>query len=406
MYDILKDLAVVEAASFIAGPSCALHLQQFGATVIRIDPLGGGPDFHRWPQDAAGSSLYWESLNKGKLSVALDLSRPEGRDLAARIITAPGTGRGLFVTNFPQGGFLAHDRLAALRPDLITLRVQGWPDGRNGVDYTVNAAVGVPFMTGDDRQNGAEPVNATLPAWDLLAGAYGAFALLAAERHRRDTGRGTEIRLALSDIAIGALAHLGQVAEVLTAGDRGRFGNALYGAFGRNFTTRDGRQVMIVAITPRQWRGLVDGLGVAAEVAALETALGVRFAHDEGARFTHRDALGEIVARGCAGFDLTDLAALLDRGGVCWEPYQTLQAAVTQDVRLVRDNPIFSDIRQASGVLAPVPGALARVEGLARKAPEPARPLGADTQRVLAEVLGLDAPEIDRLADQGLVSRA
>ncbi len=168
MYDILKDLVVVEGASFIAGPSCALHLQQFGATVIRFDAIGGGPDYNRWPQAPSGGSLYWESLNKGKLSVAIDLSRPEGRELAVRIITAPGEGRGLFVTNYPHKGFLAHESLAAHRPDLITMRVQGWPDGRNGVDYTVNAAVGVPYMTGDDRQNGDDPVNSTMPAWDLL----------------------------------------------------------------------------------------------------------------------------------------------------------------------------------------------------------------------------------------------
>ncbi|MDQ2103016.1 CoA transferase [Azospirillum isscasi] len=406
MYDILKDLVVVEGASFIAGPSCALHLQQFGATVIRFDAIGGGPDHKRWPQGPSGDSLYWESLNKGKLSVAIDLARPEGRELAIRIVTAPGEGRGLFVTNYPRKGFLSHENLAVHRPDLITLRVQGWPDGRNGVDYTVNAAVGVPYMTGDDRQNGADPVNSTVPAWDLLAGAYGAFALMCAERRRRRTGEGGEIRVALSDIAIGSLAHLGQVAEVLQGGDRGRFGNALYGAFGRNFAAKDGRQVMIVAITPKQWRGLVDALGVAADVAALEDRLDVSFAVDEGQRFIHREALGALFALGCARLDYDDLAALLERGGVCWEPYRTLREAVAEDPRLVRDNAIFAEIRQVSGAVAPVPGALARFEGLTRQPPKPAARLGADTERVLAEHLGLGSGEIGRLVDQGLVAVA
>jgi 2-methylfumaryl-CoA isomerase len=200
MYRLLQNLRVVEAASFIAGPSCALHLLQMGAEVIRIDQTGGGPDYRRWPLTPDGAaSLYWEGLNKGKKSVALDLSRPEGRELAAAIITAPGENGGLFVTNYPVSGFLAYDRLAARRADLICLRVMGWPDGCPAVDYTVNSAIGVPLMTGPPDHAG--PVNHVLPAWDLLAGAYGAFCLLAAERERRATGQGREIRLPLSDVA-------------------------------------------------------------------------------------------------------------------------------------------------------------------------------------------------------------
>ena len=92
-----------------------------GAEVIRIDQAGGGPDFHRWPLAPDGQgSLYWEGLNKGKKSVALDLSRPEGRELAAAIITAPGENGGLFVTNYPVAGFLSYERAGgpARRPDL------------------------------------------------------------------------------------------------------------------------------------------------------------------------------------------------------------------------------------------------------------------------------------------------
>ena len=68
MYDLLKGLRVVEGAAFIAGPSCALHLAQMGAEVIRFDSIGGGPDFNRWPLAPNGASLYWEGLNKGKKS--------------------------------------------------------------------------------------------------------------------------------------------------------------------------------------------------------------------------------------------------------------------------------------------------------------------------------------------------
>src|SRR5262249_10260634 len=153
----LKALTVVEAAAFIAGPSCGLHLAQMGATVIRIDQIGGGPDSGRWPLGPQGQSLYWEGLNKGKKSVTIDLRRPEGRQLAQRIATA---GDGLFITNLPLEGFLAYDKLAALRSDLICLRVMGWPDGAPAVDYTVNAATGLPMMTGS--ADDSRPVNHVL----------------------------------------------------------------------------------------------------------------------------------------------------------------------------------------------------------------------------------------------------
>ncbi len=145
----------------------------------------------------------------------------------------------------------------------------GWPDGRPTVDYTVNSAIGVPLMTGPPGLD--SPVNHVLPAWDLLTGAYGAFCLLAAKRTRQVTGQGRDIRLPLSDVALASLGHLGQIGEVQLHGqDRPRLGNKLFGAFGLDFLTRDGKRVMVVAITPRQWSGLLQVLRLEAEVAALE----------------------------------------------------------------------------------------------------------------------------------------
>jgi len=241
MYDLLCGLRVVEGASFIAGPSCGLHLAQMGAEVIRFDNIGGGPDFGRWPRAENGASLYWEGLNKGKKSVAVNLASPEGRELAVAIATAPGDAAGLFLTNYPAKGFLSYEALRARRDDIICVRVMGWADGAPALDYTVNAASGLPYMTGpaghdasvgaaksDARSatgeaKAAAPVNHVLPAWDLLGGAYAAFAILAAAHRRRLTGEGGEIRVPLSDLVASSLSHIGAVAEVITQGqDRPR----------------------------------------------------------------------------------------------------------------------------------------------------------------------------------------
>lgn len=402
MYGLLRGLRVVEGASFIAGPSCGLHLAQMGADVIRFDQIGGGPDFKRWPLAPNGTSLYWEGLNKGKRSVAIDLGRPEGRELAVALATAPGEAGGIFLTNFPVGGFLAHEALAGKRPDLITLRVMGWSDGSPAVDYTINAAAGIPLMTGPAED--PRPVNHVLPAWDLLAGAYGAFALVSALLRRRETGQGAELRVSLSDIAATSLGHLGQVAEVISGGDRPRMGNDLFGAFGRDFVCADGARIIVVAITGRQWSGLVKALGLLEKIAAIEADLGISFAKDEGIRFLHRARLFPLFEQAIASRTLAELGPAFDAGGVTWGRYQTLHEAVTADPRLFTGNPQFQTVAQQSSVDYPTAGPACRVEGDGRGSPGVTPRLGQHTEEVLADVLSLGAGEIGRLFDEGIVA--
>lgn len=404
MYDFLQGLRIVEGASFIAAPSCGLHLAQMGAEVIRFDTIGGGPDFDRWPLAPNGASFYWEGLNKGKKSIALDLKSAEGRQLARTLIAAPGEAGGLFLTNFPAGGFLSHEHLAELREDLITLRVMGHADGTTALDYTVNCAVGLPQMTGP-ASLGDEPVNHVLPAWDLMAGAYGAFSLMVAERHRRATGQGLVMQLPLTDMAIASLGHLGQIAEASAFGrDRPRYGNDLYGAFGRDFLTRDGRRIMYAAITQRQWSGLIKALDIEAPVAALEQSVGTSFSKDAGERFRHRDALNKIVAAHTARFTYGELVRRLGDSGACWGPYRTLHEALTMDPAFSTENPMMSMVSHVSGHTYPTPGAATSVPGVARRIPSRAPRLGEHTDQVLAEVLGMDSHQIGVLHDRQVVA--
>ena len=403
MYDLLNGLRVVEASAFVAGPSCGLYLAQLGAEVIRIDQIGGGPDFRRWPLAPSGDSLYWEGLNKAKKSVALDLGKPEGRELAQRIAAAPGENAGLFVTNFPVEGFLSYARLRALREDIIVARVMGWPDGRPALDYTVNAAIGVPAMTGPSEHDG--PVNHVFPAWDFLTGALAAFSLLAAERNRRETGVGREIRLPLSDVALGSLGALGQIAEAMALGqDRPRYGNAIYGAFGRDFATADGERLMVVAITPRQWTGLIKVLGLEGPVAALEAERGVSFARDEGVRFQHSDALMPLIEAAVATRKAAELGEAFEANAVCWSQYRTLRRALAEDRYFGPENPILSEHRGPSGERYLAPGFAGTSPTDERRPSPPAKTLGADTEEVLADVLGLSSGEIGRLHDAGLAA--
>ena len=398
MYALLNSLTVIEASSFVASPTCGLYLAQMGADVIRVDQIGGGPDYHRWPVTPANDSLYWENLNRAKRSVALDLAHPEGRALLAALVRATGQ----FVTNFPATGFLAHDTLATGCPGLITVRVMGWADGSPALDYTVNNAVGYPMLTG----GGPDPVNHVLPAWDLLTGAYAAFALMAALRHRDASGEGGEVRLPLSDVAIGTVANLGSLAEVITTGaDRSGLGNTVYGLFGRDFLTADGVRTMIVVVTHRQWARLIAALDLGTAIGAIEAARGVSFAVDDGLRYTHRDALFPLFEAAIGTCRHADLAVALDAGGIVHSAYRTMHQAAT-DPALVADNPLFGTCANPSGADYPAAGAFATLPGSARAAPRPAPHIGEHSEAVLTERLGLSAGEVARLVDSGIVGIA
>lgn len=403
MYRMLEGLRVVEAASFVAAPSAALHLAQLGARVIRIDPIGGGMDAARWPRAASGESLYWQGLNKGKESVAIDLGQPEGRELAQALITAPGAGAGLFVTNYPQKGFLAHAVLASRRPDLITARVQGWADGRSAVDYTINAATGLPWMTGPVDAQG--PVNHVLPAWDLLTGTMAAMNLLAAERLRRDTGLGQELIVPLSSVAFGALGALGQLAEVELSGmDRSRSGNHLFGAFGRDYRCADGASVMLVALTRRQWQGVVKALGLGEAIAALQTRLDVDLSTDEGLRYQHREAIDALIEPAVAALTLIQLAERLDANDVLWGPYRTLAEALATEPELSEQSPMMTRVCHPGGLAYRTPGSPVQSSAMMREAPRAAPVIGQHSAAVLADVLGLSDAQIGRLIDQRLIA--
>ncbi len=399
MYNLLNDLSVIEASSFVASPTAGLYLAQMGAEVIRVDQIGGGPDFRRWPVTEANDSLYWENLNRAKKSVALDLGAPQGRELLQELVRKTGQ----FVTNFPVEGFLSHAKLAEGRADLVTVRVMGWADGSPALDYTVNNAVGYPMMTGP----GPDPVNHVLPAWDLLSGAYAAFAMLAAIRKREASGEGSEVRIPLSDVAIGTVANLGGIAEVLHSNaNRPRLGNAVYGLFGRDFVTRDGVRTMIVVVTHRQWGNLLAALSLGEAVAAIEAARNVSFAKNDGLRFDHRDALYPLFETAIGARDHTELATALDAAGIVHSAYRTMLDAA-QDERLVGNNPMFTAFdANPSGFAYPAAGPFGTIPQQERGRPHASPRNGQHSEEILAERLQLSTGEIARLIDSGIVGIA
>src|SRR5713101_526073 len=379
---ILSGLRIVEISAFVAAPLGGATLAAMGADVIRVDPPGGGVDIGRWPLHR-GRSLYWAGLNQGKRSVTIDMRHELGQEKVANLITAPGDGGGIFLTNLPVSGWDSYDELKKLRRDLIMVVITGNYDGSAAVDYTVNAALGFPFITGPDDTIG--PVNHVLPAWDAMTGFLAATAILAAERHRRITGEGQLVELSLSDVGLAVAGHLGLIGEaVLEEQPRGRFGNHVYGTFGRDFVTRDGRRVMVLALTPRQWRSLVEATRLSGEFRNLEARLGLYFNND-GDRCRGRHEICDLLQAWIAVRTLNSIASAFDAEKVMWGPYQTFKELVAEDPRVSSANPLFADVEHPGIGTYPTPGSPLRFGAADPVPPRPAPRLGEHTDEVLRE---------------------
>ncbi|TCJ97570.1 CoA transferase [Nocardia alba] len=395
----LAGIRVVEISSFVAAPLAGMTLSQLGADVIRVDPLGGAADYRRWPLTDDGTSIYWTGLNKGKRSVAADLRGDAGQQLISNLITDSGPGGGILLTNTVGREWLDYDTLAARRPDLIRLEILGRADGSTAVDYTVNAAIGFPLVTGPAEHAG--PINQVLPAWDLLCGLYAALAITGAVRHREATGEGSRITLPLEDVALATAGNLGFLTEaMLSPTPRPRLGNAIYGQYGQHFSAADGATFMIVALTSRHFHALTELTGTRAAVDALATALDADFT-DEGARYHHRDVLTGLFTPWFRDRTGVEITAALEQTSILWERYRTFHEVVA-DPR-VTANPLFAPLPQPGIGTYLAPSAPASVDG-AHASPQAAPRLGEHTEEVLREQLHLSSTDLAQLREAAVIA--
>jgi len=391
-YPLIHNLRVIESSAFIAAPLAGLTLAQYGADVIRVDLIGGGIDYGRLPMMPGGRSLYWTGLNKGKRSIAIDIRKPEGRELLRALVAAPGDAGGVLLTNIGSP-WLSHELLAKSRADLISCTISGNPDGSTAVDYTVNAAAGFPAMTGEG--NIQAPINHVLPAWDIACAYQAAFALMAAAMQRALTGAGAELKLALSDVAFTTLSHLGLMAEAELLGmDRPSIGNHIYGTFGRDFGTSDNQRVMVAGISGSQWTALCKACELDASIAEM----------DDAKRFAARETIAAKVEAWCLKRDFAEVERVFNLNKVCWGRYRTVSDLIAHDPRVSMTNPVFERVNTPGIGEHMTAGATVSIVGVKREPVHPAPWLGQHTEEVLAQVLGLGSGEIGGLFDAGIVA--
>ena len=396
----LAGLRVVDVSTFVAGPLGGMTLAQLGADVIRVDPIGGAADRGRWPVTSSGASLYWNGLNKGKRSLCLDLRSAAGQHLLRSLVEQSGPDGGVLITNSVRCDGFEYEQLRDLRADVIYVHIMGRHDGSPAVDYTVNAGVGFPMVTGPPGH--ADPINHVLPAWDIACGLLASVAVLAAERRRRLTGEGQYVSIALEDVALAMAGNLGFLDEAqVNRVTRPRIGNHLYGGFARDFTCRGDKRIMIVALTGRHWKDLIRVTGMSDAVKALEVSLHVDFSGEED-RFTYREVLAGLFATWFQARTRNEVAEALSRTSLLWSDYRTFAEVVESGLA---GNPLMQPVDQPDVGIVLTPGSPLRFGGdepTALAAPT----LGQDTDQILCGMLDYDAAAVEEMARTGVIGRA
>lgn len=401
----LAGIKVLDLSRVLAGPWSSQMLGDLGADVVKIEQPGRGDDTRAWGPPYFGDptdrlSAYFLACNRNKKSVAIDIARPEGAGLVRRIAAESD----VVIENFKVGGLakygLDHITLREGNPRLVYCSITGFGmDGpyaaRGGYDFLVQGMGGLMSVTGPvDSEAGAGPTKVGVPVIDLFTGLYATVSILAALRHRDQTGEGQHIDCALLDTAVATLANQGM--NYLVGGVIPRtMGNAHPNVVPyRDFSTSDGAVIVAVG-NDGQFRRLCEVLGRG------DLAEDTRFATNP-ARVAHRGALEAELQACLSRWRRDDLLEVMERSGIPGGPINRLDQ-------------VFSDPQiQARGMVERPENAdgtdpaLIRFPALLSKSPaqistRPPR-LGEHTSEILGDHLSLTADELQSLMEAGIVA--
>ncbi len=285
MTSALDNLKIVDFSRVLAGPLTTMVLADLGASVTKVEPPGGD-DTRNWgpPYDEAGEATYFQSVNRNKQSLVLDLTQPEDLERARRLAVEAD----VLVENFRPGVMekfgLDYEQLRELHPELIYCSITGFGRGAGatlpGYDLLIQALGGLMSITGEPD---GEPQKVGVALVDVLAGLYATVGILAALEHRRHTGEGQRVEVELLSALLAGLVNQGS-AYTIGGVVASRMGNQ-HPSISPYELLRcaDGELVLAVG-NDRQFAAMCETLG------AGELAGDPRFATNP-ARVEHRQAL-------------------------------------------------------------------------------------------------------------------
>ena len=390
----LKGLKVVEMGQLIAGPFCGQLLGDMGAEVIKIEPPGSGDPMRVWGR--GDTPLWWEVIARNKLSVSADLRRPEGQDLARRLIAKAD----VLIENFRPGALerwnLDPQHLLAANPRLVILRVSGY--GQTGPYAQRTGFGGIGEAMGGWRHVVGEPDRPPsrmgISIGDTLAASYGCIGVLAALRHRDATGQGQIVDSALYEAVLQVMESL--VPDYSVMGYvRERSGSILPGLAPSNvYRCRDG-DYLIGANQDAIFARLCQAMG------RPELARDDRYA-THTARGIHQAELDQLIDAWTRTLTVEEVEALclshaIPAGKVYRAPEMlTDEHFAAREAIVEVPHPAFGSVKMQNAF----PKLSATPSGVRRPAP---RQVGQDNAEVYARELGLGADELERLKANGVI---
>jgi crotonobetainyl-CoA:carnitine CoA-transferase CaiB-like acyl-CoA transferase len=403
----LAGVRVLDLSRVLAGPWATQVLADLGADVLKIERPGAGDDTRLWgppfytgADDERSDAAYFLCANRGKQSVTVDFTKPAG----AALIRALAKSSDVVVENFKVGGLakygLDYASLTAINPKLIYCSITGFGQTgpyaqRAGYDYMIQAMGGLMSITGQpDGQPGAEPMKVGVAVVDLFTGLYASNAIMAALLHARATGVGQHIDVALFDVQAAMLAN--QAANFFASGEApGRLGNAHPNlAPYQVFATADGAVVVAVG-NDSQFRSLCKALG--------QEALGVDPLFAANAlRVRNRAALAAALAPLIVVQTTAHWIADLERAGVPCGPINDVGQVFDTPQAVARDLVVEQKRADLAQPIRSVASPM-RLSATPVVYTRPPPALGADTQQVLRDRLGLTDDEIQALEADGVV---
>ncbi|MFN9740232.1 MAG: CaiB/BaiF CoA transferase family protein [Pseudomonadota bacterium] len=406
----LNDVVVLDLSRILAGPWATQVLADLGATVINVERPGAGDDTRRWGPpwltDGAGAdtaeSAYYLGANRGKQSVAIDFTRPEGADL----VRALARRAHVLVENFKVGGLAKYGldwpSLRAPNPRLVYCSITGYGQTgpyaqRAGYDAAIQAEGGLMSITGEPGGTpGGGPQKVGVAVADLMTGMYAVAGILAALRHADATGEGQQIDLALLDTQVGWLAN--QAMNYLVGGAvPGRQGTAHPNIVPYQVMPAADGHFMLAVGNDAQFRRCC------AVVGRPEWADDPRFATN-AARVAQRAELVPLLAAELRRRPAREWLDALSRETVPCAPVNTLDQVF--DDPQVRARGMRIDLRHALGGTVPMVGSPLKLSATPVEYRAAPPLLGADTRAVLREHLGLADTQVEALAAQGVIGIA
>ena len=262
MAGVLEGITVVDLSRLVAGPYSTMALADLGARVIKVEALAGEEGRHLGPPFYDASSVTFMSCNRGKESLALDLRKPAGRDILDRLIRRSQVVVHNFRPDFAEKYALTYDDVRALQPEVIYAAVtafgeQGAYRLRPAVDSVVQGMAGGFYASGDE---GDDPIRMGIPLVDVACGMCGAFGILAALLHWRQTGRGQQVETVLVDTMFNLMAA--KVAEqAVEQREPARAVNLPIAAPSRHFRAGDGQWFSVSVISDGAFARFCDAIG-------------------------------------------------------------------------------------------------------------------------------------------------